>query len=279
MKRSYRLAGVAAICAATAILPAGTAAASTQDISVNTGSGWVHDSATPLFDVSRMAPGFDQSATMLVRNDATDAGDLSLSSTDIVEYENGCMHSEAVVDTTCGALQGELGHELVFSVYADPDNDGTFETTPRWTGTLYDLAKPVDLLNDLAGGGIAGLRVEMTLPHSSGNETQTDQVGFSLRLTLTGAGGEDSSPGSSGSGPSTGPGSISTPQGPGSVEVKGIKVVRHPHTGLLHDITSELPFTGTDSERLVAGALWLLIAGTSLALLAKTRRRRAIVED
>ena len=265
---------VAGLVMSAALFPASIANAA-SDVSVNLGSGWVHDSATPLFNVGQIAPGFSRAETLLVRNNATDPGDLSLSASDIVELENGCMHSEAVVDPTCGATEGELGHELQFSVFADADNDGTYEATPRWTGTLYDLATPASLLTALPGGGIAGLKIVMTLPFSSGNETQTDDVDFSFRLTLTGAGTPDSSGGStSGSGPSAGSGPESTPQGPGSVEVKGVKVTREQHSSVLHDITSQLPFTGTDTERMVAGALWLLVAGAALSTLATVRRRR-----
>ena len=275
MSRALRVIAAAATAATLSVGPATAAHADAWTISVNTGGGWVHDSTTPLFTVDKLAPGFGRTATLEVRNDSPDAAALSLSATDIVEYENGCMHSEAFVDASCGPLQGELGHELQFGVYLDPENDGTYEATPTWTGTLYDLASPAELLASLPGGGIAGMRVDMTLPSSSGNETQTDDVDFAFRLTLAGAGNPDSPGSDTGSGSSAGSGPDTTPQGPGSVEVKGIKVTRHGHGGVLHDITSQLPFTGSPTQRLVAGSLWLLIAGTALCLLAATRRRRA----
>ena len=274
MRRSRYILGMAAVAALLATAPATSANASARYISINTGSGWVHDSVTPLFSVDKLAPGYGRTSSLRVRNDASDPGDLVLSANDIVEYENGCMHSEAFVDATCGATEGELGKELIFGVYLDPQNDGSFEASPTWTGTLYDLTTATTLLNSIPGGDIVGLKVDMTLPSSSGNETQTDDVDFSFRLTLTGAGSPGSPGTTSGSGPSAGSGSDSTPQGPGSVEVKGVKVTRHQHSNLLHDITGQLPFTGTPTERLVAGALWLLVAGTALSLLAATRRRR-----
>ncbi len=286
MSRTRRMGALLSTSALLAIATPSVAHAGTNDIEINAGGGWVHDSATPLFAVTKFAPGFSQTRTLLVRNATTALGNLALSADSIVENENGCMHSEAVVDMTCGALQGELGHELQFSVFADPENDGTFEAAPRWTGTLYDLATPTSLLTGLPGGGIAGLKIVMTLPFASGNETQTDDVDFSFRLTLAGAGdlgtpGQQGTPGApgnpgqtSGPGPSAGSGPVTTPQGPGSVEVKGIKVTRHQHSNVLHDITSKLPFTGSETERMVAGALWLLAAGTALSLLAATRRRR-----
>lgn len=273
MSRAYRVVLVGLAAAAAAVVPSTAAQAATHDMSINLGSGWVHDSATPLFAVTGFAPGLSQTKTLLVRNDTTELGDLALSADSIVEAENGCMHSEAVVDTTCGATQGELGHELVFSVYLDPQDDGSYDATPVWTGTLYDLATPTALLNNIPGGGIVGLKVDMALPFSSGNETQTDDVDFSFRLSLAGAGTPDSPGSTSGSGLSTGSGPQTTPQGPGSVEVKGLKVTRQ-HSNVLHDITSQLPFTGSPTERLIAGALWFLVAGASLTLLAATRRRR-----
>jgi hypothetical protein len=276
MSRAMKLAATTAVTVLTALAMPTPAHADSWTISVNAGNGWVHDSATPLFNVDRLPPGYGQTATLMVRNDSQDAAALSLSATDLVEFENGCMHAEAVIDTTCGATQGEIGKELIFSVFADPENDGTYEATPRWTGTLYDLATPATLASSLPGGGIVGLRVDMTLPFSSGNETQTDSVDFAFRFTLAGAGGPVT-PGTSGNlgSPSTGPGAgTTTPQGPGSVEVKGIKATRHPHSGVLHDITSQLPFTGAPLERLVAGGLWLVIVGTALSMLARVRRRR-----
>jgi len=274
MSRSLRLATVAVLGAIATVAAPATAHADSWTISINTGSGWVHDSSTPLFDVDRLAPGFGQSATLHVRNDSPQGATLSLAATDLVELENGCMHSESVIDSTCGATQGELGHQLIFSVYADPEDDGTYESTPRWTGTLYGLTSPAALLADLPGGAVAGLRIDLALPFSSGNETQTDTVDFAFRFTLAGAGGPDSPGTIVGSGSSTGPGAgTSTPQGPGSVEVKGIKATRHPQPGVLHDIATQLPFTGTPIERMVAGSLWLLIAGTALSLLARMRRR------
>jgi hypothetical protein len=278
MSRAPRVVFAGLAAAVVAVVPTTAAQAATQDMSINLGSGWVHDSATPLFAVTGFAPGFSQTQTLLVRNDTTDAGNLALSADNIVENENGCMHSEAVVDFTCGATQGELGHELLFSVFLDPENDGSYEAAPTWTGTLYDLTTPTSLLNGIPGGGIVGLKVDMALPFSSGNETQTDDVDFSFRLSLAGTGSPDTPGGTtSGSGgPSAGSGPVSTPQGPGSVEVKGIKVTRHPHHNVLHDIASDLPFTGSPIERLVAGGLWLLVAGTALTLLAASRRRRMV---
>jgi len=248
-----RLGGAAlALSAAFAVmLPATTASAaqmadSDGRLSVNTGSGWTHDPTTPLFDLTRIAPGWNGTTTIAVRNDSDQGAAIGLSATNVVENENGCNHPESYVDTTCtGADAGELGKEIILSVYADPDNDGTYGSTPTWSGSIEDLKQAATLSSQLPAGGISGYKIDATLPYSSGNETQTDQVSFDLKVTLDGA----------------------------SVAVQGTKVVRHPGAGPLHRVLDKLPLTGTPAERLVAAALSLLLAGTAL-FLAGTRRRR-----
>lgn len=274
---ALRKLAAAGVAAAVALLPTAPAAiAAPPGLSINTGSGWTQGSTTPLFSIGKIVPGWSDTEGFEIRNDTTSSGVLYLAANNIVEAENGCTPDESLVDTTCGANEGELGQYLQFRLFLDPENDGTFEATPAWTGTLGDIATPIVLSSNMPAGGTWGIRVEAALPIATGNQTQSDQVGFDFALTLTGAGTSGSSGDSSGSGPSTGPGSQTTPQGPGSVEVKGIKVSRA-DPGLLHDITSSLPFTGGPVERLLAGAVWLLVAGTALSMLAAARRRgRAI---
>jgi len=253
--------------------------ADTPNLSINTGSGWTQTSATPLFNDSQIVPGWTGSQSFLVRNDSSTSGPLYINAEHIVEDENGCTPPEALVDNTCGPNDGELGHALQFSFYVDPENDGSFEATPRWTGTVYDILSPTLLASTMPASSTWGVRVDGTLPLSTGNQTQSDQMGFDFALTLTGIRAPSTPGASTGPRVSTGPGTPATPQGPGSVEVRGIKVTRHVQTGVLHDITSQLPFTGTPAERLVEAALWLLIAGAAFTLLARARPRRTAVED
>src|SRR6185437_2279519 len=121
--------------AAMVMVSAPLASADTGHISINVGSGWTHDAAAPLFDFSRIAPGWNQSVAIGVRNDSSEPSVLTLNSSSILDNENGCTHSERYVDSTCsGSNTGELGHELVLSVY--PQVPGT---QPLWSGDLYDL--------------------------------------------------------------------------------------------------------------------------------------------
>ena len=275
-----KLAVTGAAVALMTILPSALAHAGSASLLINTGGGWVQGSTTPLFSIGQIVPGWSQTQTFEIRSTASSSGALYLGANNIVEVENGCTPDEALVDKTCGPDDGELGHDLSFSVYLDPENDGTFEATPAWTGSLYDIASPLVLSTDMAAGSTWGIRIDASLPRSTGNAAQSDQVGFDFALTLTGEGaGQPSGGGSSAGGPSTGPGTPTTPQGPGSVEVKGIKVIRHPHPSVVHAIINDLPFTGTDAERLVEASLWLLIVGTSLTLLALGRRRRSAAQN
>lgn len=114
------------------------------------------------------------------------------------------------------------GHEMVVSAYLD---------------------------SDVAGHSAVGLRIDATLPITSGTGTQTDQVAFSFRISPEGSGS------------------------PRSV-LLGTKHTRH-SSGILSRLADRLPFTGSPAERFVAAALWLVIGGTGLALLARSRRGRS----
>jgi len=241
------LVGAVALAVPAVSATATPSAANGGQISVNTGSGWTHEPTTPLFDFSRIAPGWSGTASLDVRNDSDTTAAITLRASHVVEDENGCNHPESVVDTTCtGDNAGELGKEIVLSVFPGPGNDGTFAATSTWTGTIEDLANGATLASDLGPADVASYKVTAELPRSSGNETQTDQVGFDMVVGLDGAAG---------------------------VAVEGTKITRH-GTSTLRGIADHLPFTGPLAMRLAAAGLSLLFAGLALILLATQRRRR-----
>jgi hypothetical protein len=246
--------GLAATLAAAAAIAVGTTTIAHADsgyVQIKSGTEWARDATAPLFDVSHIYPGWTGSADLAIRNDTDDSATFAVTAVDIVDLENGCMHSEAVVDATCGPDEGELSRQLQLSAFLDPDDDGTFEATPRWTGTLADLTTAAVLTDDLAPHAVVGLRMDATLPTTSGNETQTDLIDFDLRLDLAGTGSA------------------------ATTRVEGARHTRQqPGTGVLGDVTDSLPFTGSPAERLVAGGLWLTILGACALMLARTRRRR-----
>ena len=232
-------------------LPAASAGAASTvtdpgHVSINTGTGWTRDPSTPLFDFSRISPGWTASATLGVRNDSRANAALTLRTTGVNDDENGCNHPESFVDTTCtGKNAGELGAEIVLRVFGDSDNDGTFDNTPTWTGNIRDL-EGAGSLGELGAGVAHNYKIDAELPYSSGNETQTDKVSFDLVVSLDGAG----------------------------VEVEGTKTTRSTGSGTIRQVIDRLPLTGTPAERLVAASLWLILAGAAIVLLARQQGRR-----
>lgn len=262
LPRSLALLG--AVAAMIVVAPA-AAHASGEPISINLGSGWVHDSSAPLFNDTRIAPGWNAAKTLEIRNNTDASMTLGISSADIVDSENGCMHSEAVVDHTCGSGpdQGELGHEMIFSVYLDPTDSGTYSTTPAWTGTLYDIQTAAVLSSSVPAHGVWGVRVTTELPFASGNETQTDSVGYTLRLDGDGTGSTDLT--------SSVLGETFTKGGDPRAS-SGIHV-----SSVLGDTfsSSTLPFTGSYAGVLLPIGVTLMLGGGLLRLAAIRRRARA----
>lgn len=253
-----------ATAAVIVALPSAAHAAS-DPISINLGSGWVHDSSAPLFNDTRIAPGWTGTKTLEVRNNTNASMTLGISSADIVDSENGCMHSEALVDTTCGngPDQGELGHEMVFSVYLDPTDTGTYTGPPAWTGTLYDIQAAAVLSSSVPANGVWGVRVTAELPYSSGNETQTDSVGYSLRLDGDGTG----------AGLTTSVlGETFTKAGGDPAGSSGIHVA-----SVLGETfgAGSLPFTGSYADVLLPVGITLVLGGGLLRLSAIRRRARS----
>jgi len=249
MTRGVLAVSVVAVLAGPAVSAAAMPSAATDgQVSINTGAGWTHDPATPLFDITRIVPGWTGSASLGVRNDSDGTAALSIKTTNVVEDENGCNDPESYVDTTCsGDNTGELGKEIVLSVYADPENDGSYQSSPTWRGTIEDLTHATTLDAQLAAGGTRSFKITAELPRSSGNETQSDQVSFDLQVRLDGI---DAA----------------------SVAVEGTKTIRTDGPGPLRHIIDALPLTGTPSERMVAAALCLLLMGTALTLGVRHRR-------
>ena len=215
-------------------------------VSVNTGSGWTTDPADPLFDFSRIVPGWTAAKTLGIRNDSDSSAALTFKATNVVDNENGCNRPESRVDTTCtGDNAGELGAEIILSVYGDADNDGVSDSAPSWTGSIRDLEQ-AGAFGELRAGATRSYKFVACLPSESGDETQTDSVSFDLVVGLDGA----------------------------TVAVEGTKTTRPPTSNPITRAIDQLPFTGTPAQRLVAAALTMLLIGTVLVLLLRRPRKR-----
>lgn len=263
MRRLLPLALSAVACCAAIGLLSPTAQAANDPISVNVGSGWVHDSTTPLFHEARIVPGWSTAKTLAVRNNTDASMTLGISSADIVDDENGCTHAEAAVDTTCGTGpdQGELSREMIFNVYLDPTNSGSYASKPAWTGTLRNLQQVAVLDPSVPAHAVYGMKITAALPWSSGNETQTDSVGFGLRLIADGTGGAG----------------LATAV-LGQTFIKGgdpTGAAGHPTSVLGEIVTaSGLPFTGLYAHAAVASGMVLVFGGGVLWVGSLRLRRR-----
>lgn len=213
-----------------------SADSSSPHVSIDTGHGW-NDTSVPLFDLSQIQPGYEGTATLRVRNDSDAPTSVSLSAVAVVDDENGCSRDEALVDHTCSGFDtGELSHELDASVSTDAG-----EVT-----TTLDALEKGAALGELGPGAVGSYQVDVALPRAAGNETQSDRLGFTLRVTLADL---------------------------GSVDVLGTKISRGGPSGV-SALIRRLPFTGTPAERLVAAGLLLLLLGTFLRLAAMQRDGR-----
>jgi hypothetical protein len=82
-----------------------------------------------------------------------------------------------------------LGDELVFDVAVGDSQDGPF--TPTWSGHAAELENDVTVPGKVHESQPRWVRLSATLPYSSGNETQRDQFGFDLQVTLTAGSGAE----------------------------------------------------------------------------------------
>jgi hypothetical protein len=176
-------ASLLAVAAFSASVPAAAADSHRLLVDISDGHGFTAHPHGPLLDMNRLAPGLSTGATMGVRNASKERARLTLSVDDVVDDDNGCNRPEGRVDRGCGAGEGELGDQLVIDVASSTSKHGRF--APVWRGLLAQMTKGVRAGGRMSPSGTRWLRITATLPSGSGNETQTDRVGFDLRVTLS----------------------------------------------------------------------------------------------
>jgi hypothetical protein len=148
--------------------------------------GWVETTAGSLLNLGELVPGSSKTTAFAVRNDTDSSQPLALRVIDLDSDDNGCTAPEAASgDTTCGAGGGELARALHVNILRDPELDGSFESTPVFSGTVESLASGTTLA-DIAIPAWAewGYRIETSVPGETGNEMQSDQISFGLRFAL-----------------------------------------------------------------------------------------------
>lgn len=168
----HRICMVAVAVALASLGMTSTAGADDNVVQVTNGTGSI-----------QVMPGSQATIALTTRNESADAASLSIQATDVTEDDNGCTPSEqAAGDVTCGDGGGELGDWLTLRLV----RVGGAGEQQLWSGTIADLARGADVLDDVPGSATENLRLVVALPREATNESMSDRVSFSLRWTWTG---------------------------------------------------------------------------------------------
>lgn len=136
----------------------------------------------PVFDFSEIYPGATLSSVVRVSNVGNEPGNLTMSAKDIVD-ESRCSGAEVRAGIACGSGKGHLGEQVEFSIEHLPAGAGAVHVWSGRIDQLDDVALPP---SPLAAGSSEEYRLNAHLPATSGNETQSDLLGFDLRFDLAG---------------------------------------------------------------------------------------------
>ena len=154
-----------------------TFGAGTLDLQVNG-----ENPLTSAFAESNLYPGWADTEPIKVTNVGTiDGNTLTVSVQNLVNDDNSCNGPEALVDTTCGGVGGELGAKMDIVIY---DVDAA---APIWSGKLNQLAGAgsVSLGGSLNASQTRNFELQGSIGTSVGNIIQSDAVTFDIVVDLT----------------------------------------------------------------------------------------------
>lgn len=238
------VAGALACVAAALVVPGSATAADAETVQVSIdGAAFSRQPAGVLLDVNGLAPGDSAEGGMAIRSAMHTGARLSLQFVDVADDDNGCVHSEAVVDSSCGIGGGELGGALRFSVAVAGAAHGAY--VERWSGTGTELRRAIDTGTVVGAGAVKWVRLSAALPRDTGNIVQSDTFRFAVRVVLQDVAG-------------SGVAGVDVHNAPGGSGVDGTS-------------SSRLALTGGPIVLLVGAAVLLLVAGA--VLLGASRRR------
>ena len=134
----------------------------------------------PVFDFSQIYPGATLTSSVRVSNIGDDAGLLTVDAEDVVD-ESRCSAAETREGLSCGSGRGHLGEQVEFSIEHVTAGG---EAEQVWSGQIDELHDVAMAPTPLEAGASADYRLRAHLPITSGNETQSDLLGFDLRFQL-----------------------------------------------------------------------------------------------
>jgi hypothetical protein len=173
---------------------------------------WTKNVTTGLFPPTALVPGQAVESVVGVGNHTDEPMTLSLKADSIRD-------------------NGQLGAQLRFTITRDPEQDGTFEPEPLFSGTLQQLGDGTPLADIVLPASSAwDYRVEASIPEDAGNEIMGDSVSFDLVWKSTGDSGTETLVVPAAGGGNDGQVVTSPPEDPGT-KILGIQVDALPVTG------------------------------------------------
>jgi predicted ribosomally synthesized peptide with SipW-like signal peptide len=171
-----------------------TFTAGTLDLKV----GGQDDPRVAVVTISNIQPGWGGEYWWKLKNTGSLPGIVSIEITPIINYENGQNEPEALVDSTSGDLEGELGAKIwVDKVHllwtwnkVTRLNAGSPNGPQWWNKSLNDLggntlyAPAGNDLGILEPGEEVDFYLKLSLPETVGNEIQSDSVSFDIVFHL-----------------------------------------------------------------------------------------------
>lgn len=187
MKRKIAMLAIAAMFAVA--LVGGGVYAYFNDTETSTGNQFtagsldlvLGGSGSTSMSFSDLAPGSSGASSMMISNDGSIAGALSLTVQNMVDDEGIGWEPE-----TNTAAPGDLSANVDIAVFIDADGDGVQDAgeSSIWTGKLSALASVSASLGNLAGSASTYIGIAYSVATSVGNDIMGDIVTFDIVFTL-----------------------------------------------------------------------------------------------
>ena len=138
------------------------------------------------FSLTNLVPGDLGTGTWTIYNAGSINGYVDIHSIARTDNDNLCNEPEGLVDSNCGAGEGELSANMDINLFIDVNGDGVFDSgdTTIYTGHLSEIAANYDqniALNALATKYIS---LNWGIPSGAGNDIQSDSVSVDMTFEL-----------------------------------------------------------------------------------------------
>lgn len=138
------------------------------------------------FSLTNLVPGNSGTGYWTIKNVGNVNGYLDLESKTVVNDDNNCNEPENLVDSSCGAGQGELGANTTVVLFVDDNHNGVVDSgdAPLFTGTLDGLVAATVADIPLNANAEKYVSMNWTIPSTVENIIQSDSATFSATFEL-----------------------------------------------------------------------------------------------